>query len=54
MAASISSRHKAGLLDGSGIHPDRFSECVLSLTLKAFPLDSKSRFVMIYRGGKSF
>jgi hypothetical protein len=27
---------------------------VVRLVLILFPLDSKSRFVMIYRGGKSF
>jgi hypothetical protein len=31
-----------------------FLNAPLSPTLKAFPLDSNSRFVMIYRGGKSF
>ena len=52
MAAPISIHGNAGVWDGSV--PNILIPSAHSFNLNAFPLDSNSRFVMIYRGGKSF
>jgi hypothetical protein len=52
MAAPISIHGNAGVWDGSV--PNILIPSAHSFNLNDFPLDSNLRFVMIYRGGKSF